>query len=284
MSMAFARNNQRGGSGSGPRRRHNGGFHNKSRNSQREPLVTVKGRSDQYMLYGWHSVMAALANPHRRIKRLLATESAIAQLQENKSAFERAQKCGLEKTTGDVIAQMLRSDVPHQGIAAEVQVLPETGMEVISASAKKGPVVILDQVTDPHNVGAILRSAAAFDCPAIVTTQRNSAPESGALARAAAGALETVPYVRVANLVQAMLALKSAGYWIIGFDADAKEPLHKMKLDGKLAILLGAEGKGMRRLTTEHCDMIAKIPMSDAMESLNVSNAAAIAMYECYKD
>ncbi len=145
------------------------------------------------------------------------------------------------------------------------------------------PVLLLDQVTDPHNVGAILRSAAAFDVGAVIVTDRNAPQESGVMAKAASGALEVVPLIAVTNLVQAIETLKKSGYWIAGLDGAARKAIHEAKLDNKTALVLGAEGAGLRRLTTEHCDFLVKLPISDKMESLNVSNAAAVAMYELYR-
>ncbi len=143
---------------------------------------------------------------------------------------------------------------------------------------------MLDQVTDPHNVGAILRSAAAFDAVAVVVTDKHAPQESGVMAKAASGAMETVPLVTVGNLSQAIEKLKKAGYWTAGFSSHAKQTLAEAKLDGKTALVLGAEGDGMRRLTSERCDFLVKLPMSDKMESLNVSNAAAVALYELYRN
>ena len=142
---------------------------------------------------------------------------------------------------------------------------------------------MLDQITDPHNVGAILRSAAAFDVGAVIATDRNAPTESGVMAKAASGALEVVPLITVTNLVQAIEKIKKAGYWIAGMDGNAKQTIAEAKLDRKTALVLGAEGSGLRRLTAEHCDYLVKLPMSGRIESLNVSNAAAVALYELYR-
>jgi len=255
----------------------------KGRKSSPKPQVSVRGKSDRYWIYGWHSAKAALANPDRVIKRVWLTANAQGKLESFKELMERAEQCGVEKVTGEMLTQMLAGDAVHQGIAVEVPALDDSNIERIIHAHAKGPAILLDQVHDPHNVGAILRSAAAFDSKGVVMTRRHGARESGVMARAAAGALETVPLVRVSNLVQGMLALKSAGFWCMGLDAHATDMLHDVAMAEKQALILGAEGKGLRRLTAEHCDNLVKLPMAPQMESLNVSNAAAVAMYECYK-
>ncbi|MBI1274818.1 23S rRNA (guanosine(2251)-2'-O)-methyltransferase RlmB [bacterium] len=246
--------------------------------------VEVKGRSDRYWLYGWHPVLAALGNNKRQFYRFFATADALEQLQSQKPELAaKAAKIGVVKATSQDISALLAQDVPHQGILLEAAPLPGEGLEAILDSKRTGPVLLLDQVTDPHNVGAILRSALAFGARGIITTDRHSAQEAGALAKAAAGALESMPLVRVPNLVNAMLALKSAGYWVLGLDGDATVTLHDAKPTDKTALVLGSEGKGLRRLSAERCDQLVKLPMSGEMESLNVSVAAAIALYECFR-
>jgi 23S rRNA (guanosine2251-2'-O)-methyltransferase len=250
--------------------------------SSRAPEVTVRGRSHSYWMFGWHSVLAALANPERQCKRLWVTENAQVRLMGDPATAALAAKATVEKVTQELFARVLPPDTLHQGIALEVTPLPALGMEALVDSTRKGPILLLDQVTDPHNLGAILRSAAAFDSRGVLITERHGAHESGVVARAAAGALEAVPLVRVGNLVQAMLALKSAGYWCVGLDASGEKNLRGLDMGPKVALLLGAEGKGLRRLTLEHCDILARLPIHPRMESLNVSNAAAIALYELY--
>ena len=179
------------------------------------------------------------------------------------------------------ISAAVPSDAPHQGLVAEVDPLEEIwlGDLLMEGRDDRRPLVVLDQVTDPHNVGAVLRSAAAFDALGIVTQDRHAPPESGALARAASGALETVPWVRVVNLARALDEIAEAGFWRIGLTGHADQTLAQVMGEAKVAIVLGAEGEGMRQNTEAHCDQLAKLPISPKVESLNVSNAAAIALY-----
>ena len=234
---------------------------------------TPKGQAPRF--YGRHAVAAALDNPERVVRKLFATRDALAHFDV---------PAGLPITYSDVadLARMVPRDAPHQGIVAEVDPLPDQALiDVIEAEGDGlRPFVVLDQVTDPHNIGAVLRSAAAFDAAAIVTQDRHSPPESGVIARAASGALETVPWVRVVNLARALEELADARYWRIGLDGDTDTELADT-LDGtsRVALVLGAEGDGMRHNTVQHCDQIARLPISNRMESLNVSNAAAIALY-----
>jgi 23S rRNA (guanosine2251-2'-O)-methyltransferase len=184
------------------------------------------------------------------------------------------------------LGRMVPGDAPHQGIVAEVEALDEIWLgdlleEGVPDEATRRPLLILDQVTDPHNVGAILRSAAAFDALGIVTQDRHAPPESGVIARAASGALEFMPWVRVVNLARALDEIAEAGYWRIGLDGEGESTLAEALVPGRVALVLGAEGDGLRHNSIQHCDTIARLPMSGRMESLNVSNAAAIALYAC---
>jgi 23S rRNA (guanosine2251-2'-O)-methyltransferase len=179
------------------------------------------------------------------------------------------------------LGRLVPHDAPHQGLVIEVDPLPDIwlGDLLDEAQGNMRPLVILDQVTDPHNVGAVLRSAAAFDAIGIVTQDRHSPPESGALARSASGALELVPWVRVVNLARALDEIGEAGFWRIGLSGHAKGTLAEVMGDARVAIVLGAEGEGMRQNTEAHCDELARLPISAKVESLNISNAAAIALY-----
>ena len=176
------------------------------------------------------------------------------------------------------LARLVAKDAPHQGLVLECAPLEDIHLDE-AITANDGPLVILDQVTDPHNVGAILRSAAAFEAAALVTQDRHAPPESGVLAKSASGALETVPWVRVVNLARAMDEMAEAGYWRIGLDGEAETDLASALPAGRVALVLGAEGEGMRQNIASHCDAHARLPIGNAIESLNVSNAAAIALY-----
>jgi 23S rRNA (guanosine2251-2'-O)-methyltransferase len=236
-------------------------------------------------LYGIHPVLAALANPDRRAYRVLVSGEAestliprIASLSQTRSGLPQP-----EILPREALERLLPRGAVHQGVAAQLDALEEADIEDIvraTEGADNARVVVLDQVTDPHNVGAIIRSAAAFGTAAVIMPERNSPPSTGTLAKAASGAIERVPLVRVVNLSRALDRLKQAGFWCVGLDADATTALHAADLSGKVAVVLGAEGEGLRRLTREHCDLMVRIPIGRNVESLNVSNAAAIALYE----
>ena len=180
------------------------------------------------------------------------------------------------------LGRVIPRDAPHQGMVADVDPLPDIWLGDVLDEQTDRPLLLLDQVTDPHNVGAILRSAAAFDAAAIITQDRHAPPESGVVAKSASGALEIVPWIRVVNLSRALDEIAEAGYWRIGLDGDASDELESAMGTGKLALVMGAEGEGLRQNVSAHCDTLARLPMSPRMESLNVSNAAAIALYAEY--
>lgn len=234
------------------------------------------GRASTAMvrLWGRHAVEAALKNPDRSHRKLWATREGVESLDgELPSDFpvEWAQPADL--------ARLVAKDAPHQGLVLECAPLDDIFLADVLEGDPSRPVVVLDQVTDPHNVGAIMRSAAAFDACCIVTQDRHAPPESGTLAKSASGALEVLPWVRVVNLARALEEIAEAGYWRIGLDGEAESTLGDALPAGPVALVLGAEGDGMRHNITQHCDAIARLPISEAMESLNVSNAAAIALY-----
>ncbi|NBO18337.1 MAG: 23S rRNA (guanosine(2251)-2'-O)-methyltransferase RlmB, partial [Proteobacteria bacterium] len=235
-------------------------------------------KNHPHLLFGKHAALAALENPMRKIKRVLVTKGTQAEL-----AGKLGRLKNVSVVEGQKLEQMLPPGSVHQGIAVECEKLAQPSLQHWLAEDANKPILLLDQVSDPHNVGAILRSAAAFDVGAVVVTDRGAPEESGVMAKSASGAVEVVPLISVVNLVQAIEAIKKAGYWIYGLDGSAKETIGQAKMDAKTALVLGAEGAGLRRLTQEHCDFLVKLPISPQMESLNVSNAAAVALYDLYR-
>lgn len=234
------------------------------------------GRSSRGMvrLWGRHAVEAALMNPNRKHHKLWASREGVESLD-----GELPAEFPVEWAEAPDLARLVARDAPHQGLVLECEPLDELHLaDVLDAEAGR-PLLVLDQVTDPHNVGAILRSAAAFDACAIVTQDRHAPPESGSLAKSASGALEVVPWVRVVNLARALEEIAEAGYWRIGLAGEAETTLAAALPAGPVALVLGAEGEGMRHNIAQHCDALARLPISEAMESLNVSNAAAISLY-----
>jgi 23S rRNA (guanosine2251-2'-O)-methyltransferase len=224
------------------------------------------------VLYGWHTVKAALENPARRIRRLLATENAVRRLADDGVLLPVKP----ELVRPDIIDARLGPDAVHQGLLAEADPLHAP---TIAELRPDGIVLVLDQITDPHNVGAILRSAAAFTVRAIVTTARHSPEATGVLAKSASGALELVPLVMVQNLARGMEELRQRGFLLIGLDSSGEADLADLAFRAPLALVLGAEGKGLRQLTKATCDRLARIDLPGAIKSLNVSNAAALALY-----
>lgn len=228
-------------------------------------------------LYGLHTVRAALANPRRAVRRAVLTERAAEEI--GRGPLGRVRH---EIGTPEAIGRLLPPGSVHQGAAVLCEPLPRLELEdaLVGTGGKPRLVLVLDQIADPHNVGAILRSAAAFDASAVVVQDRHAPPESGALAKSASGALDIVPYLEVVNIARALEELGRLGFWRIALAGDGDTALREAAPGGDAAIVLGSEGSGIRRLVRERCDAAAFIPMSGAMESLNVSNAAAIALYE----
>ena len=224
------------------------------------------------LLYGWHTVKAALENPARRIRRLLTTENALRRLADDGVTVPVKP----ELVRPDVIDARLGPDAVHQGLLAEADPLP---VPSISELASEGIVLVLDQITDPHNVGAILRSAAAFAVKAIITTARHSPEATGVLAKSASGALELVPLVTVQNLARGMEELRQHGFLLIGLDSGGDSDLADVALRAPLALVFGAEGKGLRQLTRATCDHLSRIDLPGQIKSLNVSNAAVLGLY-----
>jgi 23S rRNA (guanosine2251-2'-O)-methyltransferase len=228
--------------------------------------------TDRIMIYGLHAAEAALSNPNRPILRLLATENAAHRLAPLIVKRQIAPEFVIPKD----LDRLLGPETVHQGVALEVGPLPPVALDDIDPN---GILLVLDQVTDPHNVGAALRSAAAFGATGLVLTERHSPPLSGVLAKAASGALDLVPVVLVKNLAQALTELGDRGVLRVGLAEEADTALEDAPLTSPLALVLGAEGKGLRQLTRERCDQLRRISTVSALASLNVSNAAAIAMH-----
>ena len=246
-----------------------------------------EGRLASQWLYGTHPVLAALANPRRRCRRIILTVEAERALGGRLAGLLR-EKPGLQP---EIMARpeldRILPGAVHQGAALQVDPLEEPHLDEVlreGVSRTNAVLLVLDQVTDPHNVGAVLRSASAFGALAVVLTERHAPGVGATLAKSASGALERTPLVRVTNLARALEDIKKAGFWCAGLDADAPTSIAEARLDGRIALVLGAEGRGMRRLTHEHCDLLVRIPMTPgAVASLNVSNAAAVALYELFR-
>jgi 23S rRNA (guanosine2251-2'-O)-methyltransferase len=224
------------------------------------------------ILYGWHTVAAALANPKRTVRKITATENAARRLAEEGLTLPVTP----EIVRPEAIAARLSPDAVHQGLLVEADPLPSPDLEDLEAA---GTVLVLDQITDPHNVGAILRTAAAFAVRAVITTARHSPEATGVLAKSASGALDLISVVAVPNLARALDALKERGFLTVGLDSDGETDLSRAALREPLALVLGAEGKGLRQLTAQTCDIRARLDLPGAIKSLNVSNAAAVALY-----
>jgi len=228
-------------------------------------------------LYGLHAVQAALANPRRKLGRALLTPRATETLGSRLLARVR-----VETTDPGTIDRLLPPGAVHQGAALEAWPLKSPDLDDMLAQSAEGRrvVLVLDQLSDPHNVGAILRTAAAFGVTAVVVQDRHAPPQSGALAKAASGALDLIPYVEVVNIARTLDQLAERGFWRIALAGDGSTSLAEAAPTGDVALVVGSEGAGIRRLVREHCEASAFIPISKTMESLNVSNAAAIALYE----
>lgn len=230
------------------------------------------GDIDQAVLYGVHPVVEALRNPHRRFRRLLATENALRRLREEIGDLP----VEAELVRPSEIDRLLTPDSVHQGLYLVCEPLPSPDLDSLPDDAV---VLALDQITDPHNVGAILRSAAAFGAAAVIVTIRHSPAATGVLAKSASGALEHVPLVAVRNLGDALETLGKRGFLRLGFDSEGDVALEEVALRRPLVMVMGAEGKGLRQRTRELCDHVARLEVPGAITSLNVSNATAIALY-----
>ena len=237
------------------------------------------------LIYGFHTVLAALRNPARKKQRLWLTQEARKSLTKEGISETNNSSFDWRTVTNQEINAMLSPDAVHQGLCLDCSPLSEiTHKEACTPGGDRAPVLLLDQVSDPHNIGAILRSATAFGVRALIMQDRHSPAITSALAKAASGALDVTPLVRVTNLARAMHQLKNMGYWLTGLDATAETPIGHESWRHPVALVLGSEGSGLRRLTRENCDSLTAIRLADTMQSLNVSNAAAVALYALYKD
>ena len=223
-----------------------------------------------YYLYGTHAVQAALDNPKRVKRKLYTTGNGVERL-------KVPQKIYAHTVESDWLSDILPPHSVHQGVVLEVQPLPQPHLHDLAATGK--PLLMLDQVSDPHNIGAILRSAAAFNAGGVIVQEKNAPRESATIAKIAAGALEIMPLVKVTNLSRALDELRELDYWSTGLAGEAKQELSQLNLDKKSILVMGAEGEGLRQLVAKKCDMLAKLPIHSQMESLNVSVAAGISLY-----
>jgi 23S rRNA (guanosine2251-2'-O)-methyltransferase len=241
--------------------------------SRSSPARRVPQREADDLIFGLHAITEALANPHRKVTSLRCTQNALPRLEGALAArpdvkAEQVHRKELDRLTGP--------DAVHQGAVMTARPLKQPDLDDID---RTGIVVLLDQVTDPHNVGAIMRSCAAFAVTALVATARHSPEGSAVLVKSASGAAEHVPFVKVTNLSRAMDELKDYGFTIIGLDSEAPETVEQLSIKPPFAIVLGAEGKGLRKLTRDTCDHLARLDLPGSIQSLNVSNAAALTLY-----
>lgn len=237
------------------------------------------------ILYGRHPVTAAIANDKRQINKILCTAENADEIRKLCTRYNRNNGI-ISVVDRKEIDRILPREAVHQGLAAYVKELEDYTLEDICILSDQQPdchVLILDQVTDPQNIGAIIRSCVAFNTLALIMQDKNSPAETGAMAKASAGMVEHLPICRVTNLSRAIEQLKTAGFWTVGMDGYAETTIDRLKKGGKTAIIMGSEGKGMRRLVEEACDITVRLPISEKVESLNVSTAAAIALYEISK-
>lgn len=245
--------------------------------ASRKPARAGPGPA-RLFVYGRHAAAAALANPAREVRALYATKNAADWLAGLALPAGRLDR--LREARPDDIDRLLPEGAVHQGLALEVADLPRARLKEVCDPADGRPVLVLDQITDPQNIGAIFRSAAAFGAAAIVVQDRRTPPLAGALAKAAAGAVELVPCVRAVNIARALEALKERGYHCAGLAGEAEAPVGAIPRGAPAALVLGAEGAGLRQLVAQTCDRLYRIPIAPAVESLNVSVAAAVSLYE----
>lgn len=241
--------------------------------------------NNDVILYGRHAVLSAIQNPNRKIYQIFCTDDVASEVLSVCAKAKVPEKTVVVVKRNE-LEKMLPAQSVHQGFAARCEKLKNCDIQDFCRFAEtkeNSRVLILDQVTDPQNIGAIIRSAVAFDCDALILQDKNAPEETGAMAKASVGMIEHLPIVRATNLSRAIEALKKAGYWIVGMDGYAKCGADSLDKSGKIAVVMGSEGKGMRRLIEEACDITVRLPMSEKVESLNVSTAAAIILYELYR-
>ncbi len=247
------------------------------------PHLKAKSENKAQWIYGRHAVKAALDNPARQILRIVGLRETAAEINTLTAAARTKIPPRVEILDRRALEALLPTGAVHQGIALEAATLAAIDLDdVLAAVPEVGAphiLVLLDQVTDPHNIGAILRSAAAFAALAVIVPEHGAPPPTGTVAKAASGALEAVPLVRVTNLARAIERAKEEGFWCVGLDSEAPQSLTTLDLPARIALVLGAEGTGLRRLVRENCDFLAHLPTRGALASLNVSNAAAVALY-----
>jgi 23S rRNA (guanosine2251-2'-O)-methyltransferase len=237
-------------------------------------------QAGRLVIYGWHACKAAIHNPNRKIYRVFLVNE-----QDSKTLFAGVESSiPVEIVERRFLQQLLGPDAVHQGVACEAAPLPALSLSILKEHKQENQVVVcLDQVTDPHNVGAILRSCAAFGAKALILTERHAPMETAALLKAASGAFEEVPLIRIINLAQGLKELQSLGFWTCGFAEEASQPLNTLNLKGKMALVLGSEGDGLRRLTRENLDFLVRLPTQPHFTTLNVSIAAAVSLYEAFR-
>lgn len=250
-----------------------------SKTAKKTSYNNINAGGEAYWLYGRHSCKAALGNSYRKIKEILVTRNAADKMRDELDKLVDI----VEVVDDRKISNKLTKDAVHQGIAMLVEPLNDGNVDYKALAENTNLVVLLDEVTDPHNIGAIMRSASAFGAGAVLTTFRNSPPEGGVLAKSASGALEWVRYLRIRNLVKSIEELKLEGFEVVGLAGQSDAQISAAFSGKKIAIVMGAEGKGLRQVTADACDVLAKIPMDSRQESLNVSNATAIALWEARK-
>lgn len=248
------------------------------RAATQRPPASGGGGAGGLWIYGRHAACAAAANPKRRCRRLLALADAAAAL------TDAAAAAGVARPTVEVVDRhtlqaLGGADAVHQGMVVQAEPLPPTALDDVLAPGGDAPLLVLDQVTDPRNVGAALRASAAFGASAVIVQDRHAPHETGVLAKAASGALETVPLVRVVNVARALRDARDAGRFVAGLDGNAPLALPDADLSGRMVLVLGSEGAGLRRLVRETCDVLVRIPIDAHVDSLNVATAAAVALY-----